>query len=772
MAAPIGAGSFLVRESSRFAASRRHGLNRVLLAFSFWAAVSGMSASEGARRPDAASSLDERAQHILDKMTLDEKIGLVQTRFGVPMRHNPKPSGALDSAGFNPGVPRLDVPPLQETDAGLGIADPTNAPSDATAMPSGLALGATFDTKLAFAAAAAIGAEARSMGFSVLLGGAANLIRDPRGGRDFEYLSEDPLLTGVLAGAEVAGAQNQGIVSTLKHFALNAQENGRVMLSADLAEGAARESDLLAFEIALERGRPGAVMTAYNRVNGTYASENAHLIDDVLKGDWRFAGWVMSDWSATHSTETAVLAGLDQESGIDNDAVVYFGAPLEAAIESGRVPMARLDDMVRRILHSQIAAGLVDRRPRPGGAEDFASHARLAETVAERGMVLLKNQDDVLPLKSTIRRLLVIGAHADQGVLSGGGSSQVVPRGAIRYEGEPPGKFYGKPRLFDPSPPLAALRRAAPGIAITFVDGHDPADAARAARGADAVVVFAEQWSNESRDAPNLSLPRDQDALIAAVAAANPKTVVVLETGGPVTMPWLGVVPAVVEAWYPGERGGEAIAGVLLGRVDPSGRLPISFPTNEAQLPRPRGTDPDATTSNPGEAIKGAPFAIDYDIEGADVGYKWLLRTGRAPLFPFGYGLSYTRFSVANVAAHAGNGTIAVGFDVRNDGAREGIDTPQVYLDGAAFTRRLVGFARVALKAGESRHVALTVDPRLIARYDVAAHGWHVAAGRYTISVRPSATGDGAQAAVAVAERSWPARHGPCGAGSLCIGSR
>ena len=295
----------------------------------------------------------------------------------------------------------------------------------------------------------------------------------------------------------------------------------------------------------------------------------------------------MSDWSATHSTEKAVLAGLDQESGIDNDRTLFFGDPLKAAVEAGRVPMARLDDMVHRLLRSQLAVGIIDSPPRPGGAIDFSADAGVAQAVAERGIVLLKN-DGVLPLKPEVRRVLVVGSHADIGVLSGGGSSQVVPTGGIREEGYPKGKFWGKPMLYDPSSPVAALKRERPGLDVSFVDGQDVAAAAKAAHDADVVIVFAEQWMNESRDAPDLSLGRGQDALIAALAAANRKTIVVLETGGPVKMPWIDAVQGVVEAWYPGARGGEAIAGVLTGRVNPAGHLPITFPAIEASIAAPQ----------------------------------------------------------------------------------------------------------------------------------------------------------------------------------------
>ena len=311
-------------------------------------------------------------------------------------------------------------------------------------------MAATFDPAMAYAAGAMIGGEARAMGFSVLLAGGANLTRDPRGGRNFEYAGEDPLLTGTIVGSEVAGIQSRGVVSTVKHFALNGQENGRVLLSSELAEAPARESDLLAFELALERGKPGAVMTGYNRIDGTYASENAHLITDVLKHDWGFAGWVMSDWSATHSTEKAALAGLDQESGVDNDPSLFFGAPLKTAVQTERVPMARIDDMVRRILRSQIAVGLIDHPPHRGGTIDYPGDATIAGTVADRAIVLLKNEHHLLPLAPDVKHILMIGGHADRGVLSGGGSSQVVPKGGIRAEGYPAGKFWGKPRALRP----------------------------------------------------------------------------------------------------------------------------------------------------------------------------------------------------------------------------------------------------------------------------------------------------------------------------------
>ena len=707
---------------------------------------------------DRSLPADQRAHLLVGAMALDEKITLLHTKIGTPFRGHPKPDGARDSAGYGPGIARLGIPPLEETDAGLGLANPVNLPFDATALPCGLAIGASFDPSLAREGGAMMSNEAKTHGFNVMLAGGANLIRDPRNGRNFEYISEDPLLTGVMAGATIAGVQSQGLISTIKHFAVNAQETGRVLLSSDIGEPAAREADLLAFEIAIERGAPFSVMTGYNRINGEFAAENAFLINKVLKQDWHFEGWVMSDWGGTHSAEKSALAGLDQESGDDLDPGPYFAEPLKSAIEAGRIPQARLDDMVFRILRAEIKAGIFDDPPAPGATYDAVAHAKVAEDIERQGIVLLKNDHAILPLGPALERVLVIGEHADFGVLSGGGSSQVVPLGALRMEGDPPGKFYGKPKLYDPSSPLEAVKRELPDATVSFVDGHDIPAATSAARDADLVLIFAEQWMNESRDAPSLALPKNQEPLIDAVAAANPKTVVILETGGPVTMPWLASVPAVLEAWYPGIRGAEAITAILFGHANPSGRLPLTFPRDETQLPRSVIRDADSATANPGEALKGEMFGVDYNIEGADAGYKWFARTNQPSLFPFGFGLSYTKFSTGAVRVRRERGRVTVRFRVTNTGPREGIDTPQIYIDSARhlFTRRLAGWSRVSLEPGQSRMVSMSIDPRLLAGYDVKRHGWHVARGRYIVSVRPDATSAGPETSLRLAERTLP----------------
>jgi beta-glucosidase len=686
---------------------------------------------------DPSLSPDARAELVLDAMALDEKIGLVHGRFAIPFNGRPKPDGAIGSAGYVAGIPRLGIPALQESDAGLGVANPVNVrPGDeATALPSGLAMAATFDPALAERGGAMIGAEARAKGFNVLLAGGANLVRDPRNGRNFEYAAEDPLLTGMVVGAAIRGVQSNRIISTIKHYVLNAQETGRTVLSANIDEAAAREADLLAFQIAIEQGQPHAVMCGYNRVNGIYNCENQFLLGRVLKGDWGYPGFVMSDWGALHSTEAAALAGLDQESGEELDAQVFFGAPLRQAVEAGRVPRSRLDDMVRRILRAMFASSIIDQPAAPGGVIDYGAHALVAQAIAEQGLVLLRNENGLLPLPQGLRRILVIGSHADRGVLSGGGSSQVIPVGGNAVPGLGPKKFPG-PTVYVPSSPLASIVAEAGGAQVDYFDGSDIAAAQRGARDADAVIIFAHQWTAEMVDRPDLSLPDDQDRLIGAVARVNPHTIVVLETGGPVTMPWLADTPAVIAAWYPGARGGEAIARALFGRVNPSGRLPITFPRKEEQLPRPKIPGGDQAAIGDADPYRSfAPFDVNY-IEGADVGYKWFEKRGERPLYPFGYGLSYTTFALSRLTAAVVGSIVTVQLDVTNTGERAGIDTPQIYLrrgDDASFPIRLAAFTRVPLAPGETRQVTLAVDPRLLARFDASASAWHIAPGRFTL---------------------------------------
>lgn len=580
---------------------------------------------------------------------------------------------------------------------------------------------------------ATIGAEAKAMGFNVLLAGGVNLVRDPRGGRTFEYFSEDPLLSGILAGAVVAGVQSNRMISTVKHFALNNQETGRGFADVIVSDAAARESDLLAFEIAIERGRPGSVMCAYNKVGGAHACGNDYLLNKVLKRDWRFPGFVMSDWGAVHALDFA-LKGLDQQSGEQLDTKIFFGDALKHAAAADPAYSARLRDMNRRILYAIYANGL-DQNPLIKKPIDVEAGLAVAEQVARQGIVLLRNERNALPLAATAKRIAVIGGYADTGVLSGGGSSQVQmtggPAASIPMGGSGPFSAFAQ-ETYHRSAPLQALRAKAPDTRFDFVKGDYLTDAIVAARSADVAIVFATAWRTEGYDVPDLSLPRGQDQLIAAVAAANPNTIIVLETGGAILMPWLDRTAAVIEAWYPGGRGAEALAAVLFGEVNPSGRLPITFPASLEQLPQP--ALPGLGTVTPdfiGRQAPGESLSIHYDVEGSDIGYRWNARRAQRALFPFGFGLSYTSFARTGLTVEG----LKARFLVANTGSRAGADVSQLYLvrrpQGAK--QRLVAFQRVELEPGEKRAVTVEMDPRLLA--DWTPRGWNILAGEYQFAL-------------------------------------
>lgn len=699
---------------------------------------------------------DARAREVEAQMTDDERFSLLVGVMGAgelwPLRDDRIPPGVPMGAGYVPGIPRLGVPALTMSDAGLGVTNPGYRPGDtATALPAGLALAASFDPALARAAGGLIGREARSRGFNVQLAGSMNLARDPRNGRNFEYASEDPLLTATMAAESVKGIQQQGVISTVKHFSLNCNETNRHFLDAVIDPDAHRESDLLAFEMAIERGSPGAVMAAYNKINGDYAAANDVLINRVLKGAWGFRGWVMSDWGGTPSWECA-LAGLDQECGAQIDALLWqseaFEDPLRAAYAEGRLPRERLSDMVRRILRSMFAVGVERFEAEP--APDMDAHNEIALRVARAGIVLLANRG-VLPLSpESSARIAVIGGHAHVGVAAGYGSAAVVPPGG--YAAVVPiggrGLEAGLRNLYLlPSSPLSELRKRLPRAQIEFNPGLSPAEAAMAARPADVAIVCAVRAEGEGFDGADLSLPWGQDAVIAAVAAANPNTVVVLETGNPVTMPWLDSVNAVLQAWYPGQDGGRAIAEVLAGVVNPSGRLPITFPVDLGQTPRPELPDPGVPW--------GTPTTIDY-FEGADVGYRWFAKRGLAPMFAFGHGLSYTRFDYSDLVLRGGD-TISASFGVANVGDRAGADVPQLYLTALPGERclRLLGFERVELEPGEARRVTIETDPRLLAHYDGGARAWRIKPGGHTVAVGASAVALHLTAGVELAGRAF-----------------
>lgn len=705
---------------------------RQTLALACAAFLAGVAAPAQPVRPwmDAGISPDRRAELLLAAMTDAEKQTLTFGYFAsdIAAEHWKAPPGSRPgSAGYVPGIPRLGVPPQWQTDAGVGVATQGAATvkRERTALPSGLATAATWDPDIAFRGGAMIGDEARRSGFNVMLAGGVDLVREPRNGRNFEYAGEDPLLAGRMVGAEIAGIQSNRIISTIKHYALNDQETDRQGLGDSVIDrAAARMSDLLAFEFAIEGGDPGSVMCSYNHINGAWACEDAWLLTDVLRRDWHYAGYVMSDWGAVHSTMPAANAGLEQESGAPFDDKPYFGQALADAVRNGTVSYARLNEMARRILRSMFAHGLFDA-PVSEQPIDYAAHAAVTRRDAEEGAVLLKNDGALLPLSPAVRRIAVIGGHADKGVLAGGGSSLVYPRGGNAVPGLKPTTWPG-PVMYYPSAPLDAIRRQAPAAVVRFVDGSNVAAATALARDSDVSIVFGTQWAGESFDVP-LALDGDQDALIAAVAAANPKTIVVLQTGGPVLAPWADATAAVLEAWYPGTAGGEAIARLLLGGASPAGRLPATFPQTLAQLPHP-----------------DAPHVgrVDYR-EGAAVGYKWFDKTGAVPRFAFGHGLTYTRFAYDNLKARAEGGTIRADFRVGNIGARVGAAVPQIYVGPVAggweAPKRLAGWSKMQLAAGASSTGAVTIDPRLLATWDEGRRQWRIAAGDYRIMLAASA---------------------------------
>jgi len=725
-------------------------------------AAAGCSASL-AGAPPAANTPDARADALVRQMSLEELGSLVHGRMAVPLLGMTIPDGAVPGAGYVPGIARLGIPALTESDASLGVSWVGGLRKDgATALPSGAALASSWDPDLLQAGGAMIGGEAHSKGFNVLLAGGVNLIRDPRNGRTFEYLGEDPWLAGTLDGASISGIQSAHVISTVKHYAFNDQETGRQIYDVHVGDAAERESDLLAFQIAIERGQPGSVMCSYNQINGAWGCGNEPLLNGVLKGDWGYKGFVMSDWGAVHALDYA-LKGLDQQSGEQLDHDVKFAALVDLAKGDPRYA-ERLRDMAQRIVRSMFAVG-VDKDPPQVRPIDFKTNADVAEKAALEGIVLLRNERGALPLDAAaLRHVVVIGGYADSGVLSGGGSTQVHAEAGpalVRPAGGD-GPFAGlMAEQYHRSNPLKAIRAALSNAEVLFRNGRYISDAVAAARTSDVAIVFATQHLKEGMDVPDLSLPDGQDALITAVAEANPHTIVVLETGGPVLMPWLPKTAAVLEAWYPGARGAEAIAALLVGQANPSGRLPMTFPANEAQLPRP--VLPGSTTIEPsflGYGKPGQTLDVDYDVEGSDVGYRWFARQGEAPLFAFGYGLSYTSFDTGDLTIKAGKSLVAEA-KVRNSGARPGAEVVQVYLTSAAgkATRRLVGYQRVELATGESRSVSMTIDPRLLAGWEGTS--WHRAAGSYHFALGRSAMVLGAEVALALPDSRWsdlPAR--------------
>jgi beta-glucosidase len=641
----------------------------------------------------------ERAKQIVAKMTLEEKITELH--------------GVHDATRYRmvPGVPRLGIPDFHMTNGPAGVGPGGASPQPpATAMPAPILLAATWDPELARTYGKIEGEETRSLGSQLFESPDVNIARVPQGGRVFESFGEDPYLDARIAVAAIEGVQSTGILANVKHYLANNQETDRHGVNEEIGERALREIYMPAFEAAIKEAHSASLMCAYPKVNGAFNCENAPLLQGVLKKEWGFDGFVISDWGATHSTVPSALNGLDLEMPTG----VYFGDALHKAVDAGQVPVADLDEKLVRRFAKEIEFGDLGQQPKPQPIPAF-EHGAVSRKIAEQGMVLLKNDGDILPLDSkTLRTVLLVGPYAVRPETGGGGSSHVIPLYTIT--------------------PYDGMSAALPlQIHLTVMDGSDIDAAAAAAKRSQVAIVMVGDQDSEGHD-QSLELPKAQNDLIAAVAQANPKTVVVVKSGSAILMPWIGSVAAVLEAWYPGEEDGSAVADVLFGKVNPSGKLPLTFPRSVE----------DTLASNP-EQYPGVNGVAKYS-EGLDVGYRAYTAHQIAPLFPFGFGLSYTQFSFdgLKVNQQSGSANASVSFAVKNTGKVAGAEVAQLYLafpeiaEGNEPPLQLKGFRKVMLNPGESKTVELKLDARAFSYWSEKAHAWQVAKGEFEVMVGDS----------------------------------
>jgi beta-glucosidase len=707
-------------------------LNRITskLIFVCELAAFGVTVSNAQVTHDASAGLaaSQRADGLVKQMTLDEKLQFLVSKY-------PFVADPAGGAGLIAGVPRLNIPDVEIADSGTGSA---STKMSSSTFPATLAIAASWDRQLSFDYAGHIARQLRAQGFGMGLGGGANLTREPRGGRGFEYLGEDPELAGEMIAQRTLGTQNEHVIATIKHFAGNEQETNRSGGNTTVDERTLRELHLLPFEIAVEKSHPGSVMCSYNRLNGDYACENNYLLNEVLKRDWNFPGIVQSDWGATHSTVKAIKAGLDEEEGSEPGPTWFNRLDVLFALANHDVTEARIDDMVRRHLYAMITTGLIDDPPKGDGRIDFSAAAAFAQHAEEQSVVLLKNDDALLPLNAgKIKSIAVVGAHADVAVGTGGGSADTLKpvwgfisscRGLI-FAQHGGCDWWKSPWLKLQVPIVKAIQELAPSAKVSFAGNQDEQEPFRAyskleidaavelaAKSDVAIVVVNQPAGEEFGDLTvlDLSNPSNQDDLVEAVAAVNPRTVVVIESGNPVLMPWKDKVAAIAEAWYPGEGGGRAIANILFGLVNPSGKLPVTFPARNEDIP---------TWGRDGTIAKDPVYS-----EKLNIGYRWYDSKKIKPMFEFGFGLSYTHFAYSDLTARTlANNTMTIAFTVKNDGPVAGAEVPQVYLgirDMDEPPKRLVGWSKIDLKPGESRKVTITVSPRQQSIWSVDVNDW------------------------------------------------
>lgn len=667
------------------------------VAFAIPALLGAVSVSFAGVIPQQAKA---KAAVIVSRMTLNEKI---QELHGIMGGEHYR---------YVPGVERVGVPPLILTNgpAGVGYGNANPQPM-ATGLPAPVALASTWDTVAARRYGEIEGEETRDVGADQLEGPDINIARNPQNGRTFEAFGEDPVLTSRIAVAEIDGIQSAGVMATAKHYIANNQETDRLTINEIVGERALREIYMPAFKAAVEKGDVASVMCAYPRVNGEFSCANRFLLTDVLKKEWGFQGFVVSDWGAVHSTVPSALAGLDLEMPTGK----YFSSDLASAVRNGRVPISVIDGMLIRRFSTMMKFGLFNTQ-RAVKPIPVLADAAVARSVADEGVVLLKNKGGILPLHANqLRSIVLIGPYAVQGHNGGGGSSHVIP-------------------LFTILPKDGIQAQLSMDTRLRVLNGADIAAAVSAAGKADVAVVVVGDQDSEGRD-QSLTLPGQQNELIAAVAEANPRTIVVLQTGSAVLMPWLNKVAAVLETWYPGEEDGNVLGDILLGRVNPSGKLPLTFPVRVS----------DTLAQNP-MGYPGNGTTVKYS-EGIDVGYRWYESHGVKPLFPFGFGLSYTTFefshlSVVNVDTSRHEVTLK--FAVKNTGKVAGAEVAQVYVgfpsipEGNEAPKQLKGFQRVYLKPGQSKTITVNLDASAFSYWSTARHAWQIQPGRYRLMVGDS----------------------------------
>jgi beta-glucosidase len=659
--------------------------------------------------------LEERVETLLKQMTLSEKVSLLS---------------GIDNWHTQP-IERLGIPSITMTDGPHGVrVDPSDAligrkTGPATSYPTGVSMAASWNPELIERVGKALGEETRAMGCNVLLGPCVNIVRTPLAGRNFEAYSEDPYLAGKTGAAWIRGLQSQLIGCSLKHFACNNQEFERGRGSSVVDERTLREIYLAQFEMIVKEAHPWTVMCSYNRINGVYASQNTHTLREILKDEWGFDGAVVSDWGANHTIVESVKGGLDIEMP---GPAKYYGNLLVEAVNNWQIDEAVIDGAARRILRLILRTGVMDdpaQLPAPAG--DTPEHRHLARELAEESITLLKNDNNVLPLgKAKFRTIAVIGPNAAEARIGGGGSSYL----------ESPYRI---------SPMEGLKRRLGRTVRVEYEMGCDNKPdstldaemlgrAVSLAERADIVLLFMgmpTHFESEGADRPDMHLPGPQTELIRAVAKVNRSTVVILNAGSPVELPWIDDVSAVLLTYYPGQEGGNAVAGVLFGDVPASGKLPVTFPRHYEDNP---------TYSN----YPGAKEAV-YS-EGIFVGYRYYDKKEVEPLFPFGFGLSYTSFGYSGLEVPASvqkGQAVTISMTLKNTGKAEGKEVVQLYIQDMASSlvrplKELKGFQKVALQPGESQVLTFTLDERALAFYDPQHKNWVAEPGEFTVLVGSS----------------------------------